>query len=173
VVAATTAALLWPAPGTALLGLALLALTGWLSTHDVARRTLRASGLTRFMAVAMLAGYGWLLVTAAAWLVAGPVYAGAAYDTVIHAAFLGFTLSMVMAHAPVILPAVLRRPLPWHPALWAPLALLHGSLVVRLWLGDALDVHRAWQVGGVLNVVALLLFVLTAAWSAGRGRAGR
>jgi hypothetical protein len=30
---------------------------------------------------------------------------------------------------------------------------------VRLWLGDALDVHRAWQVGGVLNVVALLLFV--------------
>jgi hypothetical protein len=172
VLAGTTAALLWPRPGTALLGLALLVLAGWLGAHDVARRTIRSGGVTRFMAAAMLAGYGWLLVTAAAWLVGGPAYDGATYDTVVHAAFLGFTLSMVMAHAPVILPAVLRRPLPWHPTLWGPLALLHASLVVRLWLGDAHDVRLAWQVGGVLNVVALLLFVLTAAWSSARGTRG-
>ena len=41
---------------------------------------------------------------------------GPAYDAVVHAVFLGFTLSMIMAHAPVILPAVLRRPLPYRPA---------------------------------------------------------
>ena len=40
---------------------------------------------------------------------------------------------MIMAHAPVILPAVLRRPLPYHPAMIAPAALLHGSLALRLW----------------------------------------
>jgi len=38
---------------------------------------------------------------------------GGGYDAVVHAIFLGFVISMVMAHAPVILPAVLRRPLPY------------------------------------------------------------
>jgi hypothetical protein len=68
-----------------------------------------------------------------------------------------------MAHAPVILPAVLRRPLPYHPVLLVPLVLLHVSLALRLWIGDALGVPAAWQVGGVLNITALLLFVVLAA----------
>lgn len=169
---ATVAALLWPTVGTGLLGAAYLVLTAWLARHDVARRTLHARGLTRFMAAGMLSGYVWLAVAGGVWLLAGPAVSGAAYDAVVHAAFLGFTLSMVMAHAPVILPAVLRRTLPWHPGLWAPLVLLHLGLLVRLWLGDARGIRLAWQVGGVLDVVALLLFVVTAAWSTLRGRAG-
>ncbi|BFO21058.1 hypothetical protein SHKM778_74460 [Streptomyces sp. KM77-8] len=44
-----------------------------------------------------------------------------------HAVFLGFVMSMIMAHAPVILPAVLRRPLPYHPGLALAAWLLHGS----------------------------------------------
>ena len=79
---------------------------------------------------------------------------------------------MIMAHAPVILPAVLRRPLPYHPVLLAPAILLHVSLAVRLWGGDALGVSWAWQTGGVLNVTALLGFVVLAIWSASRRRAG-
>jgi hypothetical protein len=79
---------------------------------------------------------------------------------------------MVMAHAPVILPAVLRRPLPYHRALWAPVVLLHGSLVLRLWLGDALGSDTAWRVGGVLNIVAVLLFVVLAAWRVVGAREG-
>jgi hypothetical protein len=70
-----------------------------------------------------------------------------------------------MAHAPVILPAVLRRPLPYHPALIAPAALLHVSLALRLWVGDALGSHSAWVTGGVLNIVAVLLFLAIAAGS--------
>ncbi|HEY0902785.1 MAG TPA: hypothetical protein VGE14_02750 [Marmoricola sp.] len=163
--AGVVAALLWPAPGTALLGAVLLALTGWLGSHDVARRTVRASGLTRYMAVSMIAGYAWLGVAGATWLVAGPALEGERYDVVLHAVFLGFTMSMVMAHAPVILPAVLRRPLPYHPAFWAPLALLHGSLLLRLWVGDSLGSQAAWTTGGVLNVAAVVLFLLTAVWS--------
>jgi hypothetical protein len=87
---------------------------------------------------------------------------------VIHAVFLGFTISMIMAHAPVILPAVLCRPLPYHPVLLLPAALLQASLVIRLWWGDARGVERALQVGGVLNVAALLGFFALAAWSASR-----
>ena len=88
----------------------------------------------------------------------------------VHAVFLGFTMSMVMAHAPMILPAVLRHPLPYHPAMLAPLALLHGSLVLRLWLGDALGSLPAWRTGGALNILALLSFAAVAAWSATRSR---
>lgn len=159
------AALLWPAPGSAVLGAALLALVGWLVAHDVARRTIRARGLTRFMAGCMLAGYSWLAVAGGVWLLGGPATSGAPYDAVIHAVFLGFTLSMVMAHAPVILPAVLRRPLPYSPVLAVPAVLLHGSLVVRLWLGDALGSEAAWRWGGLLNIVAVTLFVVLAAGS--------
>ena len=160
------ASLLWPDVGYPLLGIAVLALVGWLARHDVARRTIRSRGLTRFMAASMLAGYAWLAVAGGAWALAGPAYEGPVYDAVIHAVFLGFTISMIMAHAPVILPAVLGRPLPYHPVLLVPAALLQLSLVIRLWWGDARGVERALQVGGVLNVAALLGFFTLAAWSA-------
>jgi hypothetical protein len=156
------AALLWPRAGTAVLGAALLALTCWLATHDVARRTIHTTGLTRYMAGCMLAGYCWLGVAGAIWLLGGPALDGVRYDAVLHAVFLGFTLSMIMAHAPVILPAVLRRPLPYHPVLVAPALLLHASLALRLWVGDALGSHGTWVTGGVLNIVAVLAFLAVA-----------
>jgi hypothetical protein len=165
VMTGTVASLLWPTAGYPLLGATLLALSSWLLRHDIAWRTVRAVGLTRFMAANMLAGYSWLLVAAGTWLLHGEATGGPAYDVVVHATFLGFTISMIMAHAPVILPAVLRRALPYSRVLWAPLVLLHASLAVRLWLGDALGVHVAWQAGGTFNVVALLLFFVLAAWS--------
>jgi hypothetical protein len=163
------ASLLWPVLGSALLGLALLGLTAWLLVHDVARRTVRSTGLTRYMAVCMLAGYFWLAVAAAVWTVGGPATEGGSYDAVVHAVFLGFTVSMVMAHAPVILPAVLRRPLPYRPVLYLPVLGLHATLVLRLLVGDAYGLELAWQVGGVGNIVSLLLFAVLAAWSSIRG----
>jgi hypothetical protein len=163
------AALLWPQPGTALLGAALLALTGWLAAHDVARRTIHTTGLTRYMAGCMLAGYCWLGVAGAFWLLGGPAPDGVRYDAVLHAVFLGFTLSMIMAHAPVILPAVLRRPLPYHPVLVAPALLLHASIALRLWVGDALGSHGAWVTGAVLNITAVLSFLAVAVGLTVRG----
>ena len=170
VAAGAVASLVTPRAGSVAFGLALAVLMGWLVSHDVARRTVRTSGLTRYMAVCMLAGYAWSGVAAAVWLTNGSVTSGSAYDAVVHAVFLGFTLSMVMAHAPVILPAVTGRALPYHPALYAPVVLLHGSLVVRLWLGDGLGVAHVWRVGAVLNIVALLSFVAIAAVRAAGGR---
>jgi hypothetical protein len=176
VVVTVMGSLLWPAAATPVLGLALAVLVVWLATHDVARRTVRSAGLVRFMAACMLAGYLWLAVAAGIWLLGGPATEGVRYDAVVHAVFLGFTLSMIMAHAPVILPAVLRRPLPYHPVLLAPLAALHASLLLRLWVGDALGVPTAWQVGGALNIAALLGFVGLVVWSvtrAGHERSAR
>ena len=174
VAAGALASLLWPSAGNPLFGAALVGLAGWLLRHDVARHTVRSTGLPRFMACCLLAGYAWLGVAGATWLLVGRVDSGAGYDVVIHAVFLGFVLSMVMAHAPVILPAVLRRPLPYHRAMYGPAARLHASLAVRVLLGDARGVPPAWRVGGVLNIVSVLLFVAVAIWSvAGSARRAR
>jgi len=160
---ATVLTLLWPIVGYPLLGLSLLSLVWWLMMHDVARRTIRGKGLPRFMAGCLLSGYVWLAVAGAIWVLAGAVMEGPAYDGVIHAVFLGFTMSMIMAHAPVILPAVLRCRLPYHPVMIAPPVLLHASLLLRLCIGDAHGVDLARQVGGGLNVVALLGFAVITA----------
>ena len=170
-VAGVVAALLAPHAGSVGLGLALAVLVAWLVDHDVARRTVKTSGLPRYMAVCMLAGYAWAAVAAAVWLTSGSVVDGARYDAVVHAVFLGFTISMVMAHAPVILPVVIGRPLTYHPVLLAPVVLLHASLVVRVWLGDGLGTPYAWRVGAVLNIVALLGFLAVAAGRALRSPA--
>ncbi|WP_432135265.1 MULTISPECIES: hypothetical protein [unclassified Streptomyces] len=171
VVAGVVTTLAWPATGTLLLGAALLALVAWLLVHDVARRLLGSTGLPRFTAACLLAGYAWLGLAGALWLLLGPITQGSRYDAVVHAVFLGFVMSMIMAHAPVILPAVLRRPLPYHPVLAAAAWLLHLSLALRVVVGDLRDVRGAWQLGGVLDIAAVLLFVLSAAASS--VRAGR
>jgi len=169
----TVLTLLWPVVGYPVYGLSLLALVGWLMVHDVARRTIRSRGLPRFMAGCLLAGYVWLAVAGAIWVLAGGVTDGPAYDAAIHAVFLGFTMSMIMAHAPVILPAVLRCRLPYHRVMIASPALLHTSLVLRLAVGDGRGVDIARQVGGGLNALALLGFaVLTAGAAIRAGRSG-
>ncbi len=150
--------------GAVLLGGTLAVLTAWLVRHDVARRTIRAIGVTRYMAACMLGGYAWLAV-AAIVLLFGQPESLPAYDAVVHAVFLGFTMSMIMAHATTILPAVLRRPLPYRPIFWVPVLLLHAGLVLRLGFGDGLEGFQAWRVGGVLNIVALVLFLLVAVGS--------
>jgi hypothetical protein len=70
---------------------------------------------------------------------------------------------MVFGHAPIILPAVLRLPLPYRPRFYAHLALLHVGLVVRLLGGDLLGFEAAVTAGGALNVAAILLFALSSA----------
>jgi hypothetical protein len=163
------AATMWPRIGGGLLGVAVLLLAAWLVTYDVARRTVRSAGLPRFAAACMLAGQGWLAVAAGVWLVAGQPAEGAAYDALVHAVFLGFAISMIMAHAPSILPAVTRVPLPYRPAMWAPWLLLQVSLVLRLWGGNALGSDLAREVGGAGNAVALLSFFVVALASTAMG----
>lgn len=155
--------------GAIALGIALLALVFWLVRHDIARRTIRASGATRYMAACMLGGYLWLGVAALILVLASPAgfpAAQPAYDAVTHGILLGFAMSMIMAHATTILPAVLHVSLPYRPAFWVPAALLHASLVLRIWLGDGLGLRWAFVAGGALAVAALILFLLTALTSA-------
>ena len=156
------AATLWPNIGSRVFGLTLLVLVGWMSYADVARRTIRSTGLPRFAAAAMFCGYAWLAVAGATWLIGGAPANTRVYDTVVHASFLGFAMSMVMAHAPVILPAVLRIPLPYRAVLWVPLVVLQVGLALRIALGNGLGNEFAWRTGSLVTVAALLVFVATA-----------
>jgi hypothetical protein len=149
--------------GTRLAGAGLVWVALWLARNDLARRTVRMSGLPRFVAASLLIGYGWLIVGGMAWIVFGAQPPTAAYDAMLHAVFLGFAISMVFGHAPIILPAVLRLSLPYHPRFYAHLALLHAGLLLRIVGGDLLGSRVAFQAGGVLNVVALLVFVVSSA----------
>ncbi|BDO43020.1 hypothetical protein [Cellulomonas sp. NTE-D12] len=155
---ALVATVVTPTWGYPLLGLALGVLMVDVGLHDVARRTVRSRGLTRFMGACMLAGYVWAMVPALVWMVHGRVFSGFGYDAVVHALTIGFVMSMVVAHAPVIVPAVARRPLPYHPVMWAVWGMLHVGLAIRL-VADARTSVGAWQLGGSLSVVALLAFL--------------
>lgn len=152
------------ATGARLFGAGLLGFGLWLLRFDLARRSVRRSGLTGFIGWSLLLGSAWLAVAGALMLAWGGAVAGPRYDSQLHALFVGFVLSMVFGHAPIILPAVLGvPPPPFRPALYVPLALLHLSLAVRL-AGDVLPWSPARQVGGLFNVLALLGFLaLTAA----------
>ena len=156
---------LWPASGPYLFGLALLALVAWLVVYDVARHVIRATGLPRYVAVGLLGGYGWLAFAGLLWAGAGPVAEGPRYDVTLQAVFIGFALSMVVAHVPVTLPLLLSRPLPYHPTLYLPLVLLHLTLLIRLGahLLDLATVVRWSGVGAIVTVVAFLACVVTLA----------
>ncbi len=148
--------------GLHVFGAALLALAGWLLRHDIARRTVRQRGLTRYIAVCLLSGYGWLALGAAIVALSGLQPGTAAYDAALHALLLGFVFSMVFGHAPIIFPAVLRVAVPYHPVFYAPLALLQASLALRL-VGDAVGALAVTRWGALGSALALLAFVVVMA----------
>ncbi|MCL4773155.1 MAG: hypothetical protein KJZ98_04315 [Burkholderiaceae bacterium] len=157
--------------GLPLFAAGLLALAGWLLRQDIARRTVRNRGLTRFIAVCLLSGYAWLAVGSAIALWAGLAPGTRAYDAALHALTLGFVFSMVFGHAAIIFPAVLRVAVPYHPVFYLPLALLHLSLLVRM-AGDATGRFGWTQAGGMLNAVALAAFIVTMVSAVVRGALG-
>lgn len=152
---AIVAALLLGAAGAGpLFGLALAALALWLLAFDIARRTVHAHGLSRYMAVCLLLGYGWLLVAGLAW--AAAALGGPGRDAALHGLGLGFVIGMVFGHAPVILPTIAGVKLQFGRAWYLPLALLHASLAVRLFGGPGL-----LAAGAAGNALAIAAFAAT------------
>lgn len=144
--------------GTRLAGAGMLALSAWLLLFDIARRTVRKAGLPRFAAICLLSGYAWLGAAGLMGLAYGGMAAGPRYDAFLHAIFLGFVFAMIFGHAPIIFPAVLGLPVHFQRGFYAHLALLHLSLGVRV-VGDLLVFHPARLWGGLLNGLAILLFL--------------
>jgi hypothetical protein len=145
--------------GARLNGACLLALAIWSLRNDIAWRNLRhALPLTRYIAWCLALGFGWLGISGALGLGFGAQVAGPRYDAVLHTVFVGFVISMIFGHAPIIFPAVLGTPISFRPAFYVQLILLHASLTMRV-LGDFLNIHSMRMWGGLLNEVAIVLFL--------------
>jgi hypothetical protein len=151
-------------------GVGLILFGLWLLRYDVARVTIRKTGLTRFIAACLLPGYVWLIVGGALWLIsAGSTAAGYYYDAMLHTLFLGFVFSMIFGHAPIILPAVMPVEVHYRSSFYLHLVLLQLSLGVRV-AGDLVQSLAVRQWAGLFNVIAILLFLGNTARSVSRRR---
>lgn len=143
-----------------LTGLGLTGCAVWLLRYDIARRTVRMKGATRFAAVCMLAGHFWLGVTGLLLLIAPPATAAFSYDAVVHMLAIGFVLSMVFGHAPIILPAVTGLRVVYAPIAYLPLALLHISLTLRV-CSDLFEWTELRAASGPLTALAVIGYAVT------------
>ena len=164
-VGATTVAA-W-APGTAdrVLGLSWLGMGLWLLRYDVARITVRQTGLVRFMGACLLLGAAWLAAAGALLAWHGPQQVGLVYDAIWHAVFAGFTFAMIFAHAPVVLPAVLGIRLPYRPRFWVHMVGFQLATIVRL-AADFAGLAGLRTTAGIVSALMLALFVASSAAAA-------
>jgi hypothetical protein len=65
---------------------------------------------------------------------------------------------MIFGHAPIIFPAILGVPVTFYRAFYGHLIFLHLSLVLRI-TGDLTNLVAVRKWGGLLNEVAILLFL--------------
>lgn len=145
--------------GARLSGLAMLLLSFWFLKNDLATRNIRHHvPLTRYIATCLYAGFIWLGIGGAFHLYFGALYVGPFYDAALHAIFVGFVISMIFGHAPIIFPAILGARVIFSSAFYVQLILLHLSLIIRVG-GDLFNsqITRKW--GGLFNEVAILLFL--------------
>lgn len=141
------------------LTITLIGISQWLVRNDIARRNLNKKGSYQFLGITLLSGYAWLMLTGVVALINnGSPWI---YDAVLHAFFVGFVLSMIMAHAPIIFPSLLGLNVkPYHPLLYVWVVLLQLSLLARI-MGDLSQSLSLRQWGGLLNGIAFLGYLIT------------
>jgi hypothetical protein len=156
--------------GARLLGAGFVALALWLLRHDIALRNLSRAPHLRFFGVSMSAGYLWMAVAGAALIFAPPFATPYGYDLALHAILIGFVLSMAFGHSVIVIPAITGAAAPYHPAMYLGLALLHGSVALRL-CGDLAAFEPARAASGALTLAGMLSFGAVLGWRIKTGRA--
>jgi len=134
----------------------------WLLRYDLAcRARVQRLGWTLHTARALRLGYTWMLL-AGLW---GSVNAlrGMPLDSPgpLHMLLLGFVFSMVFGHAPIMLPALLRRPISAPgPFAFVPVALMTLGVALRA-AGDAIGSGGVRAGAGALQALAIVAFAFT------------
>ncbi|GAB2621416.1 hypothetical protein GCM10027035_16960 [Emticicia sediminis] len=133
----------------------------WLIRHDIALINIKKQGHFKFLGVALLSAYVWLIITGGLGLLKtdNPYL----YDALLHSFFVGFVLTMILAHAPIIFPSLLQiRITPFHPIMYVWLLALHFSLFLRIY-GDVFQHYELRKLGGLLNGISFVGYLLTIA----------
>jgi len=153
----------------AVTGIGLMLGDRWISRYDISRRTIKQTGLPRYVALSIQTGGVWLGIAGLLMVIFRDVPAGPRYDAILHSVFVGFAFSMIFGHAPLIFPSVLKLPLHYQPFFYAPLVLLHSSLVHRV-ASDLFNWTYGRKWGAILNAAAIVLFFALNIVSAVRSR---
>lgn len=140
-------------------GMALVVLLIDVMLHDAPLKAMDAKGEAKFTATATLAAYAWGILAGILWVLYGPLDFGFPYDAVIHAVTIGFAFSMLMAHAPIIAPAVTGKDVPYSPAMWVIWGILQVGLVTRI-AASTHELEWLWRVGGIADIASILAFVI-------------
>jgi hypothetical protein len=147
--------------GNIVFAVSLIFIATWLLKYDMAFKSVKLKGQHRYSGLLLIAGYVWLMITAMIMLIWERFAFG--YDAMLHSFFIGFVFAMIFSHAPVILPAVMKRPLKlYRPMLYVWFALLQVSLIVRV-IADILNDVDCRKYAGLVNGISLLLFFITIA----------
>lgn len=137
-------------------GLILMAI--WLLHYDIARKSVKAKGMHRFTGSLLLAGYFWLIVCGLLMIFDFSTIFN--YDAMLHAFFLGFTFSMIFAHAPIIFPGVAGLTIrPFHDTLFIWAILLQITLAARI-ISDLMMASQIRTISGMANAIVILLFFI-------------
>lgn len=154
---------IWTELGLRVFAALLIVLAVWLAVGDCARTDLRARGSRRFTGVMVLLSYVWLVV--AGVLMMNPSLSGLHYDALLHSLFIGFVMTMVVAHVPTYLPFLLEVHFRFTAGFWVVAAVLNLGLVFRIG-ADLVGSESGQRIGGVINIAALLGLVAVAVWAA-------
>lgn len=141
--------------GNELLGVGILLIAIWLWVFDIAKVLAKKTGQFRYLGFGLKAGYLWLgmqgIILFA--LENHPLF----YDLILHTFFLGFTFSMIWAHAPIIFPTIFGiRETPYHPILWVTWTLFQVSLLGRI-IFSLFEFYELRKFFGVANGYVILI----------------
>jgi hypothetical protein len=117
--------------GNWLMGGAAIFISFWLLRFDMARIASKKNRQFRYSGIGLQVGYLWLVLFGI--VLCFMEMHGLFYDLYLHTFFLGFTFSMIWAHAPIILPRVLNINLNlYHPVLWFGWFVFQFTLLGRI-----------------------------------------
>ncbi|MCG8307439.1 MAG: hypothetical protein MI975_08610 [Cytophagales bacterium] len=139
-------------------GIGMICMSAWLLQYDIARKSVKSKGMHRYTGSLLLAGYVWMI--ACGLLMITDFESLFNYDAMLHAFFLGFTFSMIFAHAPIIFPGVAGLSIkPFHNSLFIWAVLLQATLVLRIVYGLMMDSYFR-KIFGMTNGIVILLFFI-------------
>lgn len=131
----------------------------WLFKYDMAKKSLQKEGQHFYSGVVLLTGYVWLIITGL--FMAYGAYSGLLYDAAVHSFFIGFVFSMIFAHAPIILPGVLKLQINiFNRILYFWFILLQISLLMRI-ISSVFVSTDLKLFSGLINGAAILGFLVS------------
>jgi hypothetical protein len=143
--------------GNEFFSISFIALSIWLFFFDMSRQAFRFPYHHRYIALWLMTGYGWLLISGSWLLFRASTPFG--YDAALHSFFIGFVFSVVFGHVPIIFPGIFKINISlYHRSLYFVYVLFQLALLGRI-IGDALADNHMRKWGAMMNGISILLFI--------------